>query len=1110
MSDSTLPSCGLCIKLLASLLFRSFLLSALLLTIFQPRVLFGQTTSATLTGNVSDASGATVPGAAVVITDTDTGTKRTVQTNNAGLYTAPQLAAGRYSLTISKSGFKTTTQSGIALEINQSATVNVMLAVGSVDETLEVTAAPPILQTETVSLGTVVDTRQVSDLPLNGRQFSQLLELSPGTVPVNVGQNLAPTVGSGIVVPSVNGQSNRANLTFIDGVLTTDNLFSSFSVSPSIDAIQAFQVQSHAVDAQYGQSTGGTFNIATKAGSNKFHGTAYEFFRNQALNAVPYFLKSNNQFSLNDFGGTIGGPIKKDKLFFFGYYEGVRQSQSSTVQSILPTPAELSGDFSALLPTTVIYDPTSYNAITHAIQAFPGNKIPSNRLNAGILAVMTAYVPQIAPNSPANAINYQNTTPSSTDQDQWGARADYIISQKDVVYGRFIWNKSNSVSPNTLAGNSFVSNYNDKNLSVGYTRSQSSTLTIQLNAGMNLFDYPLYNVQPNAQQTFDTAGFAAGFTSTPGGIGVPYIPGIHPSGFFSVTSGWGGQGQNNQSLYQASGTVSKLAGKHTFQVGAAYYWSKENGNYSEDDENFNQQATANPCASTDATGNCVAAGGNSLASMLLGLPVSATRQLGSSLNVVHNNVLGFFAEDSWKLSNQMTVNYGLRWDYSSPPVEDQNRFGGFDIHTSTWIIAQGNPATPNPLPAGVAILPRNTFTIPDYKDWSPRLGFNYHPTATTAILGSAGLFYDNWAGLLQGAQNSRGGWPNGASQNSNNTNIAGVTPDATAQNPFGSLQPVLPTTPFPSGGTFLDSNFKDAYSWEWNLQIQQQMGHTSIFSLAYVGSSTSRSPISRPANESLILGPTLRLPFPNMSQFSSLESAGHNKYNALEASFQKRYSKGLAVTGAVTWSHTLDAGCSDLFVNCNIQNGYDLRQERSNSSLDVPVVATASVVYALPVGHGQTYLSKGVAGAILGNWQVNGLLIARSGTPFTTTINNDNANANGGTQRPNVIGNPYAGSHTIAHFFNTAAFEQAPLYQFGTAGRNSLRGPHFTNVDLSLFRYFPIWHEHRAEFRAEAFNLFNHPQFANPDGVLQDPTFGQITATTGNPREIQLAVKYTF
>jgi hypothetical protein len=505
-----------------------------------------------------------------------------------------------------------------------------------------------------------------------------------------------------------------------------------------------------------------------------------------------------------------------------------------------------------------------------------------------------------------------------------------------------------------------------------------------------------------------------------------------------------------------------------------------------------------------------ASGGDSIASLLRGLPVSASRQLGSSLNSVRNFVIGAYAQDSWKFSPKLTLNYGLRWDVTTPPVESQNRFAGFDIHNDSWVIAKGNRATPSVLPTGVSILPTNQLTGSDYKNISPRFGVNYLATPKIAILAGAGVFFDNWAGIIQGAQNSRGAWPNGANQSVNNTNIAGITADSTAQNPFGTLQPLLPATPFPSSGTFLDSKFKDEYSWQWNLQVQQQLSDASVLSIAYVGSSTSRAPISRPANTSPFLGPTLDIPFPQMSQFSSLESTGHIKYNALQAKYERRYSSGLSLTGAFTWSHTIDVGCSDLFVNCNIQNAYDLKAEEADSSIDIPIVFTGSAVYELPFGKGKPFLNNGIASVLLGHWQVNTLVIARQGTPFTPTINIDNANANGGTQRPNVLGDPSAGPHTLSRFFNTAAYAVAAPYSFGSAGRNSLRGPRYTNADVSVFRSFPVFHEERLELRAEAFNFLNHPQFSNPDGTLEDANFGQIKSTTGNPREIQLAAKYTF
>ena len=1069
--------------------------------------LFAQINTATLSGNVVDPSGAVVPDAAVVVVETATGTTRNVQTNASGLFTVPLLQPGIYDLTVSKSGFETVKQANIELQINQLANLKLTLSVGSVGQTVNVNSSAPVLETQTAGLGTVIAPKEIGDLPLNGRQFTQLLQLAPGTVPVSVSQGAVPSLGgagSGSTSPTINGQTGRSNLFYIDGIYATDPFFSTVSISPSINAIQEFQEQTHTDQAQFGQSTGGTVNLSTRGGTNQFHGSAYEFFRNADIAATPYFATTKGAYNQNQFGGTVGGPILKNKLFFFGFYDGYRQTQAATNQSILPTAAMLGGDFSAL--STTIYDPTTYDPATGTTQPFPGNVIPQSRLNQGMLAVLKAYVPSPTSNQ-TTSNNYINTQSNTLNQDQGSVRVDWNISPKNLVFARWTISNATTTSPNELPVNAFVEGFNGNNSGINWIHTFSPSTIFQFTGGYNSIYIPQEELQPNAATVFGDAGFSAGFTDTPGGILVPKIPGIHPSGYFDLNGGWGPIGP--QRLGQFAGSVNQQVGPHSLMFGASYYITGMYTNWAEDDIYFNQQATWNPCASGTA-GSCTGAGGDSIASMLLGLPDSAARQLGNAGVNLRSHVIGLFAQDSWKVRPDLTVNYGLRWDYTAPVSETNNRLSGFDIRTGDWYLPKGDVDTPATLPAGVIILNRKTITQPDYKNFSPRLGFSYQAMPSTVVSAGVGVTFDNWSGALQAAQNARGAWPSGSSQDPANLNIAGITPGATAQNPFGNTQPVIPASPFPSGGGFLDTAWKNAYSIQWNTQVQQQVGQSGVFKLAYVGSSTPRSPIQVPFNISTQLGPTQVLPYPQMQYgFNMIQSIGHMSYNALQAQYTKRYESGLSVITAFTWSKNINVGCSDYWEGCSIQNPYDMKSNRGPNSVDVPLVFTFSGVYELPLGKGKTFATTGAKSKVLGGWQVNGIVAARNGTPFTPTINFDNANANGGAQRPNVVG-PTNGPKTLNEYFNTAAYAVPAPYTYGDAGRNSLRGPGFTDVDFSLFRNFAIRERMNLQFRAESFNLLNHPNFSNPDGTLEDANFGKITSTSGAPREFQLAGTVTF
>ncbi len=1065
----------------------------------------GQINTASITGAITDSSGAPIEGAKVLVENPATGLNRTVQTNASGGFNVPQLQPGSYNVTISRDGFTPVRNSNLPLVIDQVANLSIALQVGSAQQTVEVTSAAPLIETTTAGLGTVIGQKETVDLPLNGRQFAQLLQLAPGTVPITVSQSATPAIGAGSTTPSINGGSNRSNLFYIDGVYATDPFFTTFSISPSIDDLQEFKEQTHTDLAEFGQAIGGSIDIATKTGTNAFHGSAYEFLRNNDLDARNFFAPVRGIYRQNQFGGAFGGPIIKNKLFFFGFYDGYRYTQAANNFTVVPTQAQLNGDFSAV--KTQLYDPLTYNAATNTSQPFVNNQISPTRFNAGMLAYIKNFVP--LPNySGASQNNYLNTEPSTTNQDQGGIRVDLAATEHDSVYGHYMQSEATSASPSSLPNESFYSGFNGKNAGISWVRSITPTLVSQVTLGFSELAHPQENQQLNPEATFAASGLGAGFSLNPGGIKVPKVPGLNPSGYFSVQTGWGPIGPMYTSQY--SGSVQKTAGEHNLKFGASYYQTWMYTNWAQNNEGFNQQATWNPATRS---------GGDSLASMLLGLPNNATRQLGNAGVSLHMNVFGLYGQDTWRISRKLTLNYGLRWDTTSPTTEKNNRLTTMNLSDGEWLLAQGDKDAPATLPAGVSYLPRNTITKPNYLNFSPRFGFAYQVSPKTVLRGGFGIFYDNWSGGLQAAQNARGAWPSGASQSVSNLNIAGISAGVTAQNPFVGRTPTLPASPFPSGGAFIASDWRNSYSSQWNFEIQQQVSKDSTVSLAYVGSATSRAPIQVPFNQALP-GPGAiypRQPYQNMSSptgvstFAMLQSVGRANYESMQAKFDRRFSEGLFFITSFTWSKNINIGCASFWEACSIQDPYNLNASRGPSPLDVPLVFTVSPGYELPFGKGKPYLEHGLGGAVLGNWQLNGIFSARSGTVFTPTINFDNANVGGGnTQRANVTGNPILDNPTIAQWFNINAFAIPSAFTYGNAGRNSLRGPGFWNFDFSVFRNFSIMEKARLQFRSEFFNVFNHTNFANPSATLGNPNFGVITSTSNGPRSIQMALKLNF
>lgn len=1112
---------------LTNRLFRTIPLFLALIPLATAVSLVAQSVTGTITGTVTDSTGAVVPGAKVTAKETATGVTRNAATNAAGIFTFPELQPGTYSLSATAPGFSVGVRQGIELEINQTASVTLPLAAGAATDMVQVTGDQPLLDSETVSLGEVIGAQEAEDLPLDGRQFVQLLELVPGTVPVSVSQTGGyVTIGAGGTNPSIGGATNRSNLFFINGVFATNPTYSFYAISPSVDDIQEFQSQSHAMQAEFGQATGGAVSISTKAGTNQYHGGAWEFIRNNDLDAIPYFSgpfwnggkASRQNYKQNQFGADVGGPLLKNKLFGFGYYEGYRYVQAAANFTSLPTSAELGGDFSSLLALPngvgVIYDPTTYNAATGQDQPFPGNIIPAGRINTPLVSVLKAFLPSTLPSTDAlltsNGYNFTNTQDSSTTQNSYGIRVDYAITPKDLLYGQYYYQNTLGVGPGGLPSNPFDSVFSGKQVGANYLHTFSPTLTAQGTFGWLYATSPGFSVQPNPVSLFNTGGFSGGFTTNPGGVVMSFVPGIGISNYAGIGSGQGG---DYDTVFQYSGNVTKQSGKHALKFGASFYRATLLTNYAADGESFNQQATYNPCASIDPkAGGCVSDGGNGLASYLLNLPNNASRQLGNSGGYLYEHVFGVYAQDTWKFNPKLTLNYGLRWDYSSPVTDAGNRISGFNQYNGQWYIPKGDVDAPSQLPAGVYIS-GDHIAPNDYKNFSPRIGVDYSINSKTVLRAGVGIFFDNWAGNIQATQSARGSWPSGGSQGVANLNVVGLPSSvaATAQAPFPGA-PVESPTPYPSGGAFLDTHWRNAYSTQYNLEAERQLSNSSTFSLIFAGSSTARSTIQTPANQSLVLGPTQDLPFPNMQQFDEISSIAHLSYNSFQSKYEKRYSNGLALKGAFTWSKDIDVGCADFWEGCNIQNPDDLRAERADSALNVPLVLSASAVYKLPFGKKGQYLTTGVPAALVGGWHANGILSSHSGTVYTPGLTFDNTNSGGGGQRPNKVGDPNSGfTRSINEWFNTSAFVHPAAYTYGDVGRNSLRGPSFTNLDASFFRDFTIFRESSFQFRAEFFNLLNHTNFGNPNATVGGgPSYGTIRSQANNSRQIQFAGKISF
>ncbi len=1129
--------------------------------------------TASVNGTVRDTTGAVITGAEVLLHNNDTTLNRSTTTNDAGYYYIADVQPGNYELKVTRQGFRSAIQTGINLVVNQSASYNLTLSPGSTSETVTVQASALGLETSTSELGVAVVRQQVNDLPLNGRNFTQILNLTPGVSTVNVSQN---SQGSGGIwsnpigtfsYPSVNGQTNRSNLFLLDGINNQGSFGSTYAVAPIVDDIQEFKVQSHNDDASFGGAMGGIVNVVTKSGTSRFHGSAWEFLRNAATDAKPTLLPQNVpfQFQQNQFGATLGGFIplpgerEQKKTFFFLTYEGFRLHNTSQNFYITPTAAQLGGDLSTLPgqifnPFTVVANagsPTGFSnqpfmcdgagnplPATNGIQGagVPCNKIPASMLNPTTVEYAQKLYP--APNLVGNPnFNGLDTTKTITRQDEGSARIDHQFSERDNVWARYSSFRQPVTGSGGFAGLVHQQVTNGYNFGVNYTHSFSTSALLELTFGRN-------NVNINQGTNYAAEGadfgtqigfspnFAGGFIG-----GVSMIPTAVISGFIgnSNPSGHGAAQTDNthvSDIWEWQGNFTKTHLHHTFRMGTTFATNNAGALY------LNSSVIFSP-ANTGNAAN-LSQGGNSLASFLLGVPNNASRR--NTVETEHGGwVDGFYFMDQWKATSKLSVNLGLRYDVTFVPRygdnEHANNFvGDTDFNTGTYILernapdcAQTNAAPCIPggvLPAHVVVTPLGNGKIfyNDYKNFQPRVGLAYQLFNRTVLRGGYGRFYDNWAAITQTAQNFEGTWPDMGQLGASNLNPLTSVPTASVTDPFslGSGAPLPPPTPFNQVTWFADPHLKRPYSDDWNFGVQQELGSNTVLTVNYVGSHGSNLDVSTFADTATTPGPgpiTARQPFPYLTPAPFDKSVGHSSYNALQASLNGRAVHGLTYLVSYTWSKALDIGCTGWYgvEGCSTQTPYDLERDRGPAATDLPHIFSAAWVYELPFGKGKFGSGSRVVNYLLGGWTLNGILSFSSGQPFDAGASGDIANTGNlsyttgyGYERANLSGDPYPSSKGPHEWLNPASFQVPAQFTFGNLGRDSLRGDWAKNLDLSIFKRIPITEGIRLEFRFEAFNVTNTPVWGLPANNLNGPNFGVVSRTANTARQLQFGLKFYF
>ncbi len=1075
-----------------------------------------QTQTAQLNGTITDQAGAVVPDASIAATNIATQVSRTVRSNATGNYVLSNLLPGTYRVEATKPGFQRAVSERFTLDVNQAATLNIRLEVGTVTESVQVAAEATLLEATTAQLGTVVTQEKILDLPLNARNFTQLVTLTPGATPVSVAQNAGGAqvqrVGA-FVFPAVNGQSNRSNSFTLDGVYNNAHWMNTYAIAPNVDALTQFKVQTHSDQAEFGGVSGGVVNIASRSGANRYHGTLYEFLRNDALDARGFFAGRKPPLRQNQFGATFGGPVRKDKTFFFFSYEGYRQVNASSALYLIPTPEQLNGDFSPLNrqlfnPFTTRQDPANPNAFVR--DPFPGNRIPAALINRSTRAWAEAIIPKpIDTGNPA--FNGRNTTPQKFPSDQYNIRMDHHFSPSDFLWARYTWGEQNQQSAGTLQGTSTKIDRPVKNAGLNYTHIfGTSTL---FNALFGYSGLTEDSVPFLSSRSFFSEGLFAGFPKK----AELNAPGI------SLPSAYGGLGSRIDFLgpqegYQFKADVSQVRGRHSLKFGAEAMDILFHDNTYDGNMGFNSIQTAdlrNP-------GNT----GSDVASFVLG--ALDAWEFRDRKYDYETQLWNFYFQDSWKATDKLTLNFGLRWDLLRNSEFTTNFPSTWDFNSGKFIVGAQPPPACSPSRSAPCLPDPNhpylrqyvTFTgaakirPDDYKMFGPRFGFAYRLQPTMVVRGGFGVFYDLQAGVTQQAQNASGAWPNTNLIRGININRPFI--QALADDPFGGQDPRLPApTPETAQAFFYDPLFQNPYSLQWNMEVQKELMGRINLAVGYVGSHSSRLPVGGSYNTALEPGPGAVRPralFPQAPVTNYDRSIGRGNYNGLQVKVEQRFAKGLSYLVAYTWSKAIDLASSGQFgvESLSLQDPYHPNPDRSVAGYDIPHNFSAAIIYQLPFGHGRRWLNSGLGSRVLGNWQLNAIALLRSGQPYTPTMNVDVANIGANTTRPNLAGNPHLGRPKPEAWFNKSAYASPQVFHFGTAGRNQLRTDGFQNFDLSLFREDNLTERLKVQVRLEAFNALNHATFGIPQTTFTNPRFGQVSGTVSTARQIQLGLKVIF
>lgn len=1057
--------------------------------------------TAEITGIVTDPSGVAVPGAEITASNIDTGVPKTATTNEQGHFTLPFLNPGNYNVTVKKSGFKTLSRSGVPLEVAQIARLDFRLEVGEIRETVTVVAEAPLLASESATIGEVITSKKMVDLPLNGRDFTSLATLVPGTVSRGTDSSLQSSK------VSINGGRNSKTVYMIDGGNVASQYFDGASIVPSVDAIQEFSVQSNAMSAEYGQGAS-VLNISLRSGTNQLHGSAYEFLRNQVLDARNFFNSSTTRPAVkqNMFGFTLGGPITlpriyrgKDRTFFFVAYEGTRVRRASTYNTLVPSAAMRGGNFSEL--KTALLDPATTKVdrsvpAGYVRQPFPGNQIPAQRFAPQSTFFLPMYP---VANTPTGM--YLFTPSRSNTADSANIRIDHRLSGNDALMGSYTLQTVSDYAPGRFPANGGVSlDLRKQRISITQTHTFTPTTINELRLGYvrDAFLRSQQGLGTNYTVQAGIGGFEEQSADFPG------FPGLNISSYLGFNfNGWVPINFRDNK-FEIINAVTRIQGAHTIKAGfdlRRYDTNTTNAAYSRGNFYF--------------TGTYA---GNSFADFLLGLPYQGQRSFPRNAFGIHFvSNQHFFVQDDWKITPRLTLNLGLRYERNPPPGVMNDQIASTDPVSQRIVVASDSQGRINydgqqvgkylyPLVADVVVPSskaglNHTLKNTDLNNFAPRFGLAWRPFSDTLVFRAGyGVFY----GLIQGNRLESTGIVNppflADEQGNYNTRPA---PTRTLANMFAPASQGLVLAPL----SFfqLDPDARDPYFQQWNLTVQKVLRGVLSLEGAYVGSKSTKLEFSRPINVPPPGPGTIqtRRMWPRFSTGWLVENSAGSTYNALQGKAQIKSWRGMSFLASYCYSKSLDNLSADAQSNSSVDPSNN-RNNKGPSDFDLRHRFVFSGNYALPFGRN----GKSVVARLAKGWEAGTIVTIQGGLPFSPGMSTDRANT-GIVLRPDRIGSGHLDNRTLQRDFDVSAFLLPEMYTYGNAGRNILYARGRSNWDFVMMRNFRLRERTTLQFRGEFFNFTNTPAFGGPVTNIQASNAGRITSA-GEPRDVQLALKLLF